>query len=117
MLSSSDLTFFRDVQKLVMPDTLNVVSFTSTSDSMGGFTSTSSSGSAMGRIGGTSWQAGEKVMAERLGVDKPYFVTFPFGTVVSEKDRVTVGTRTFEVCAVTNASYSTAVRCLCRELT
>jgi head-tail adaptor len=117
MLTASDLSFFQGVQNEILPSTLNVISYTETSDGMGGFTSASSSGSAMGRIGGTAGQDGnEQAIAERLGVDKPYFITLPFGTVISEANRITIGSRTFEVVAVTSASYSTAVRCMCREI-
>jgi len=115
MLTASDLSFFRTVQNEILPDTLNVISYTQSSDSMGGFTSSSSSGSAIGRIG-VAGHGDERTIAERLGVDKPYFITLPFGTSVNEKDKITISTRTFEVVTVTSVSYSTAVRCLCREI-
>lgn len=116
ILSDNDLTLFRDVQESALPDTLSIVSYTLSSDSMGGFTASSSAGSAAGRIGGTSWQADERVLAERLGVEKPYFITLPYGTTITEKNRITYGSRTFEVISVSQGSYGTATRCICREV-
>ena len=117
ILCDSDLAFFRSAQEAAMPDTLNVVSYTLTSDNMGGFTAASSAGSASGRIGSTSWQSDERVLAERLGVDKPYFITLPYGTAITEKNRITYNSRTFEVISVSQGSYGTATRCICREVT
>lgn len=116
ILSDSDLSFFRSAQEAAMPDTLNVVSYTLTSDNMGGFTAASSAESAAGRIGSTSSQSAERVLAEKLGVDKPYFVTVPYGTAITEKNRITFESRTFEVLSVSSTSYGTATRCICREV-
>lgn len=117
ILSDNDLTLFRDAQESALPDTLNIVSYTLASDSMGGFTASSSAGSAAGRIGGTSLQADERVLAERLGVEKPHFITLPYGTAITEKNRIAYNSRTFEVISVSQGSYGTATRCICREVT
>lgn len=116
ILSDSDLTLFRDAQETALPDTLSIVSYSLSSDSMGGFTASSSAGSAAGRIGMSS-PGDERVLAERLGVEKPYFITLPYGTTITEKNRITYGTRTFEVISVSQGSYGTATRCICREVT
>jgi hypothetical protein len=115
MLSAADLAYMRGTQDDNLPSTVNIITHTYTSDSMGGFTSGSTSGSAICRISDKG-SGSERQIAERLGVDSPYWITFPYGTTITEDDVVTIDSRTFEISAVNEGSYSTATRVLAREI-
>jgi hypothetical protein len=115
MISGSMLNRLRSIHEDAMPDVVNIITHTYTSDSMGGFTSGSTSGSAICRISDKG-SGSERQVAERLGVDSPYWLTFPYGTTIVEDDVVTIDSRTFEISAVNTGSYSTATRVLAREI-
>ncbi len=68
------------------------------------------------RVGSTAWTVEEKELAGRLAVDIPYYVTLPYGTDVTEDDKINCGGRTFEVIAVLKPTLETARRCICREI-
>lgn len=68
---------------------------------------------------GPTGAAKELEIANRLQVSSPYTFTLPYGTIITEKDRIKhiVSDITYEVVSVTNFySYQIAVTALCERV-
>lgn len=98
MISAGDLAAMQVVLAGSLPDTCTVKRNTPASDGQGGSTESWSTVATVAcRIspGGLSPQ--EQVMAARITSALVWVITLPQGTDVTAKDRITAGTRTFEV--------------------
>lgn len=114
MLTTAELAWMRGEQERLLPGTIVIERYTLTADGMGGFSEAwSAVGTVTGRIypmtrrGQTEFEAGGQVVSETT-----WFATLPVGTVVTAKDRLVKGSRSWEISKVNNdEDYQTAVRC------
>jgi len=107
----------RNRQLAWMPNICRVQRKTQIDNGAGGFTDTwSTVVSCACRIGISGKSPEERAIADRIGVELPYTVTLPYDTDVTEKDRLVVGTRVFQVLGVLVGSFETARKCVCMEI-
>ena len=113
LLSATEIADMRTEQNNTMPDTVVVWRWTAASDGMGGNVETYAAvGTVSGRLGRVGSMGAERVIAERLTAADPWVVTVPTTTTVYERDRLVVGTRTFQVETVAeHAAWETARQC------
>lgn len=115
MLSAFDLSGMRSALTLSLPDSAGITTRTLAADGYGGSTATWSAATTVAcRVAPMPLSAGEREQAGAEMVVQNWLITLPASTVVSVKDRVTVGSRTFEVLDVdARRSYElhTALRC------
>lgn len=122
MLTATDLAFMRGQQADALPDTCTISRKTLASDGAGGHTetwATVASGVAC-RVAMDQSAMGltpESVLADRVVHEGRFVVTLPIGTDVTPKDRIVVGSRTFEVTGTASGSWQTAMRVRCAEVT
>jgi len=118
LLTATEIADMRAVQSDTLPDTVVIWRYTSASDSMGGQTETwTAAGTTNGRMS-VAGGGREDLIAERLTAADVWVVTVPQGTVVYERDRLVVGSRTVEVETVgEHAAWETARRCYGYEVT
>ena len=119
LLSAAEIADMRAVQSDTLPDTVVIWRYTSSSDSMGGVTETwAAAGTVSGRLSPAGRAGQEAIIAERLTAAEPWVITVPQGTTVYERDRMVVGTRTFEIEYINeHAAWETARRCYGYEVT
>ena len=108
----------RSEQSGTLPDTVVIWRYTADSDGMGGQTETwAAAGTVTGRLSPAGRAGAEAIIAERLTASEPWVITVPTGTSVKERDRLGIGTRTFEVEFVNeHAAWETALRCYSYEV-
>jgi len=117
MLATADLAFMRGQQADALPDTCAISRKTLASDGAGGYTETwATVGSGVACRLAVA-RTGERVMADHIVHEGGFVVTLPYGTAVTPKDRILVGSRTFEVTGLASGSWETAVRASCSEVT
>ena len=118
LLSAQEITDMRSEQSGTLPDTVVIWRYTTASDGMGGQTETwASAGTVNGRLSPAGRAGAETIIAERLTAAEPWVITVPTGTSVKERDRLGVGSRTFEVEFVNeHAAWETALRCYSYEV-
>jgi head-tail adaptor len=120
LISSADVTAIRALVAAVLPDTCSILRNTGGSDNEGGQTDTWTTeatgvpceiASWMGRSGGH-----QAVIDDLLDASTTYRVFVPVATDVRFKDRITAGSRLFEVAAVMNpGSLEVERECICTE--
>lgn len=116
MLTASDLAEMRTLQESALPEVGTVQRYTQSSDGAGGYTqSWAAIGTINCRIGPLSGPS-ERALADASAVERGLIVTAPSGTTVEWKDRVIIGTRTFEVVSPVVRSYETALRLISTEI-
>lgn len=116
LLSAGELTAMRAVQSDTLPDTAVISRNTPTSDGMGGWTD---AWAAIGTVDCRVSPAGggaESLMAERITDTDAWNITLPYNTDVTAKDRVAIGSRTFEVVTALPKSWETARRVVATEV-
>ena len=113
LLSAAEIADMRTEQNDTMPDSVVIWRYTSTPDGMGGQTETwAAVGTVTGRLAPAGRAGAEGVIAERLTAAEPWVITVPTGGTVYERDRLAVGSRTFEVEYINaHAAWETALRC------
>ena len=113
LLTAAEIADMRSEQNGTMPDTVVVWRWTSASDGMGGEVETYAAvGTVTGRLGRVGNMGEESVIADRLTAADPWVITVPQTTTVYERDRLVVGSRTFEVEMVAeHAAWETARQC------
>lgn len=116
LLDTSTLTDMRAAQAEAMPETVLVKRLTNTTDSQGGYTRTwATNATTTGRISTTAGQ--ERKLGDKIVAMGDYLVTVPYTVDVTAKDRLVIGSRTFEIVHVMDKeSWETARRCVCKEL-
>ena len=105
MLSAADLSFMRDSTELLMPDSCNILSLTSTSDGAGG------QSESWGTVTTVSCRLDVKDMRDIVsgGAVQSYIKTMlsvPYDTSITEVNRVEHGGITYAVVAPTNSDQS-----------
>lgn len=110
--SADEMTQIRtDVQNMLLPDTCNILTLTRTANSQGGWaeswgTATSNVACRLDPISGREQMAGAA-----LQPFYSYVLSLPYGTTLTEANRVEVGTAVYTVVSVdANKSWSFGVR-------
>ncbi|HPV11713.1 MAG TPA: head-tail adaptor protein [Verrucomicrobiota bacterium] len=110
LLPSDELAALRATQEAALPDTAAIRRITRTSDGAGGHTESEATVTTvacrMAQIGNGS----ERLIAERLSLAESVVVTMPYGTDVRLTDRLLISGVTWEVVAILERSWSTALR-------
>lgn len=116
MLTDAQMTAMRAAQEAAMTQTATITRLTKSSDDMGGYTQETSTATAACRIAPTLNMPDATIYAGRLQEGLPWRVYFPTGTDVLEGDRLTVGSKDFEVLGILAPhTYETATCCVCAE--
>lgn len=115
MLSAAELTAMRAVQVLALPATATIQRYTLQSDGMGNYDQV---WAAVGTVACRVYPQNVRTMGENAASgaqvisETRWFVTLPYGTTITAKDRLRIGSRTWEIYQVNNTeSWQTAVRC------
>ncbi|MDQ5960159.1 MAG: Head-tail adaptor protein [Pseudomonadota bacterium] len=118
MLSASELAAMRATQAEALPGTAVISRNSPTSDGMGGWTDAwVAVGTVDARLAAAQESGAERLIADRIvGLDA-WIITTPQGTDVTERDRVVIDSRTFEVVTVLPWSWETARRVVATEVT
>jgi len=99
MLSAAQLSAMRSTLVASLPDTAVVKRDTLTPDGAGGWTTSEATvATVAGRVSPSGGR--ESVVAGKLDAVTTWTITLPALTDVTAKDRIVVGSRTFEVAAV-----------------
>lgn len=105
----------RATQLLAMPDTAVIQRYTVQSDGMGNYDQV---WAAVGTVDCRLYPQNQRTMGESAAggaqviSETRWFVTLPYGTTITAKDRLKIGNRTWEIYQVNNTeSWQTAVRC------
>ena len=110
MLPNDELCGAAATQEAALPDTAAIRRITRTSDGAGGHTESEATVTTvacrMAQIGNGS----ERLIAERLSLAESVVVTMPYGTDVRLTDRLLISGVTWEVVAILERSWSTALR-------
>ena len=103
---------------LALPDTCTILRTVTVSDGRGGTTQTESTIATVRCSLDVSGMSGQEYVAGSVeNVNLPYVVTLPYGTDVTEQDRIGVGDRRFAVETVrSGGGYEIAVEAACREV-
>lgn len=115
MLTTAELTAMRTVQQQTMVETVVITRRTLTTDSLGGFTdSWSTAATTVGRLAPVG--AREATLAGQQRIVANWKITLPASADVRNEDRLTIGSRVFEVVGIQGAeTRETARVCLCQE--
>ncbi len=105
----------RATQLLALPDTAIIQRYTSVPDGMGNY---DQAWAAVGTVACRLYPQNVRTMGENANggnqviSETRWFVTLPYGTLITAKDRLKIGNRTWEIYEVNNTeSWQTAVRC------
>jgi len=113
MLTAAELSAMREVEESVMSSTGIIKRRTLASDGMGGYTET---WAAVGTVDCDVWQINQRgnrepVTGGQVVSKSDWFITVPYNTDLTARDRVEVDGRTFEITFVPNdSSWLTALR-------
>lgn len=113
MLTAAELTAMRTVEESVMSGTAIISRYALTADGMGGY---SEAWTNVGTVSCDLWPINrrgdrERVVGAQMTQDANWFITVPYDTMVTAKDRIIIDSRTFEVVFVPNdISWKTALR-------
>ncbi|MCU0503877.1 MAG: head-tail adaptor protein [Anaerolineae bacterium] len=117
MLTAADLTAIRSAANASLVDTCLIKRATSTSDGVGGYTSTWTTTATVACRVAPARSPAELHLAERVAAVQGWTITLPYNTDVLPTDRLMVGSRTFEVIGRLAAeTYETARRVVCVEI-
>lgn len=107
----------RDTAETAMPDECTIVTVTLVSDSAGGHTETTSTATRACRLSPDNTLASESTIGDRVSAEQRWIVTVPYDAVVAVKDRIEIGTRSFDVVAVdTDRTWDMCKRVRCVEV-
>ena len=109
-LSSGDLAYMRDAVEELLPGTCYLLSATLASNGKGEMLETwGTAGTAYCRLDAKS--SSEPVQGGEIRPQFTYMLTLPHGTTITDKNRVVVGSDTFQVTSVdAEKSWSACVR-------
>lgn len=118
MLTDGELAELQALDESTMTDTATISRPTRASDNAGGQTLTYATVATVAcRLLRTGTRPGDGVTAGRQQVATDTPLHFPTGTDVRNADRITVGTRTFEVVSPQDHTWQTSLRVLAVEVT
>lgn len=112
MLSAAELASMRAVEATAMSSTAIIYRYTPSADGLGGFTQ---AWAAVGTVVCDLWPANRGMQETPGGAQLlsrgEWYITVPYDTVVTAKDRIKIGSRSFEVTFVpNNRSWDTGLR-------
>lgn len=114
MISAAELSAMRVIENSAMSSTAVIHRNTPTADGMGGY---SEAWAAVGTVSCDLWPINQRGDREGVTVGAQpiskanWFITVPFDTTITAKDRVVIDSRTFEVTFVPNSeSWMSAKR-------
>jgi head-tail adaptor len=119
MLTAAEISAMREVEESALSSTCIISRYTLSGDGMGG---SSESWVAVGTVNCDIWQIFRTSIRERNIGGQPtqvgdWYITIPYNTSITAKDRCVIGGRTYEVTFVpTNSSWLTALRVEARSL-
>lgn len=117
MIGTEALASLRTLAGYGLPESVQVQRATRTQDGYGGQTEAwASVATVAGRVAVTGQRPDEREIAAQVQSAVTYTVTLPAGTDVRARDRLAVGTRTFEVAGVVAGSWEVVRRCVCVEI-
>lgn len=119
MLSASDIAAMRATIEAALPDTCTIQRATETSDGAGGRTKTwaTLASGVKCRLAPDTYRAEEREVAARLTAVTAWVITLPVGQDVAEKDRIVVGSSTYEVAGVSkHGAWELSVRVSCTKV-
>lgn len=100
-ITAAELVCLREGITASWPDTVHITRATRTSDNAGGFTTSwATVATVAGKVQPDLTQPAEPVAGDRQSSVQRWWVRLPHGTDVTTRDRLVVGTRTFEVVGV-----------------
>lgn len=107
--------FLQDLAEQFLPETATISRATETVTS-GGVTQTwATVATVAARISQPQTPA-ERTIAEGIRSTTAIRITLPVGTSVTPKDRIVIGSRTFEVVGVPAVSYPATLNAICAEV-
>lgn len=117
MFSAADLAAMRETQESALPDTGYIKTVTLTGDGQGGYTAAYGAPVAVSCRLAPALSHDERILAERLGVQSLWRITFPAGTAVANTCVIVIGSAEYEVVSETIAhSWETAKQVLCTRI-
>lgn len=116
MLTASELSAMRSTLTGSLADTAEIKRRTLVSDGAGGYTESWSTVATVScRVAPAGRSGDERRIADRLTAIGAWLVTLPATTDIAVADRITVGSRTFEVAGVLARSDEISRRVVCTE--
>lgn len=122
LINQSDLDFINTDQESAMPDTALIYRKSVVNSPLGNVTSYTLVGSSICRIAPVGDRKSESIYQEDnvkdiQAIEFLHIATFPIATDIQIIDKITIGSRTFEVTAIlTRQSYETAKRIMVLEV-
>lgn len=116
LLSDADIAAMRTTLNRTLPDTATIQRTTRTVDSAGGYTDAWTDFATVAcRVAPANGR--EQTIAGRLDAVGTWTITLPANTDVTSKDRIAVGSRTFEVVLpLRPRSWELSRRVVCEEI-
>lgn len=109
MLSQIEIDNMQDLIETTFPNTGVIKRYTNTNDGFGGFTQSESTVVTVNcafYINSTK----DVIVADGQQNQSTFTILFPVGTDITNKDRVSIGSRVFEVIQVQSRSYELVIR-------
>lgn len=118
MMSTAEMDAMRATQESLLTVSCTINRFTSVSDGMGGQTETWTAVATVGcRLNPRQTQPADATIANAPRNVSGWIITLPYGTDVHDRDRITIGARTFEVDkAMEYTPLETALRVIATEV-
>lgn len=117
-LTTAMIASLRTLVNTFLPETATISRNTPSADGYGGYTdSWATSSTVAARISERGLTPAEREIADQVQAPVTYTIRVPHGTDVDEKDRIVIGTRTFEVAGVLRISEEVDIIAVCTETT
>lgn len=116
MLTQIEIDNMQDLIETTFPNTGVIKRYTNTNDGFGGFTQSESTVASVDcafYINSTK----DVIVADGQQNQSTFTILFPVGTDITNKDRVLIGSRVFEVIQVQSHSYELVCRIKAIEIT
>jgi len=110
-LGTNDMELFRRIHVETLKDTCTISRATLAADGMGGHTETWATVATVAcRLNTSGTRPNETATADQIRNNTDFIITVPNGTDVRNADRITIGSRTFEVVKPRVLTWKTALR-------
>lgn len=110
MLSTNEINTMQDLIETTFPDTAVIKRRRLTNDGFGGTTTSETTVATVNCAYYLSKVAKDLVVAGNQQNQTLYIILVPFGTTVIPKDKISIGSRNFEVITVESESYGLVTR-------
>lgn len=116
MITADQLSAMQSTVAATLTETATVKRKTLAPDGMGGTTETWATVATVACSRSTGVSQAEQAVADRLSVVRPWVVRVPAAADVTNKDRLVIGGRTFEVVSLSGGTIDVSRRLLCQEV-